>query len=396
MLGKLKRIFICAERRFPRGDAGANRVQYIARALMQAGHEVIVVSIGENRSKDFCEQRKLYIYNQVKYKNVPVRDGLLKRWDANIVSGFNTVDILKEFGLNSTDFVLIYTTNPIYGQIVCNYSHKKIGAKVALDVVERFQSFQYNFGRFDPKFLLFTYCFNEIYPRTGKVIAVSKHLEKYFNDMGLCVFYLPALIDPTEHVIKNAMNDGIIRMIYPGDLGKKEAIVDMLKGFLMLSDSEKARIEFHITRTGKRQLVKILGDQMYLIDQMGKILHFHNWMSYESLLSLYSRMDFLFFVRSANEATLSNFPSKVPELLACGIPTIANRVGDFSEYLQDGIDSILFDKCTAEDCCAAIRRALKLKPAQLKEMGENARRCAEQKFDFRIWSNKLHKFIQGD
>ena len=42
----MKRIFLCAERFFPRGDAGANRVLYIAKAMQEKGWEPIVISIG--------------------------------------------------------------------------------------------------------------------------------------------------------------------------------------------------------------------------------------------------------------------------------------------------------------------------------------------------------------
>lgn len=392
---KPKRVFICAERRFPRGDAGANRVQYIARALMQAGHEVIVVSIGENRAQDKCKHNQLYVYNGVKYRNVPLRDGFYKRLDAHVFSGFNTVRILKDIGLNSEDFVVIYTTNPIYGHIVERYTYRNLGATVAMDVVEKFQPFQYRFGRFDPMYLLFSLCFKAIHPRTGKVIAISKHLEKHFKSMSLSVLRLPALIDPSEFVVRKPSNDNIVRMIYSGLIGKKESLGVMLEGFLMLSDAEKERIEFHVTRTTKKELMTILGAQAQLVDQMGKMLHIHEWMSYESLMRLYDSIDFLFFARNQNEATISNFPSKIPELLACGIPPIANKVGDFPEYLEDGTNSILFEKCTALECCSAIRRALDLGPDQLKKLIENSRKCSELKFDFRLWADKIHEFVQS-
>ncbi len=395
MTGKPKRVFICAERRFPRGDAGANRVQYIARALMQAGHEVIVISIGKHRAQDYCEQSRFYIYNDVKYKNVPVRDGIYKRWDANIVSGRNTVKIIRDLDFCSSDIALIYTTNAIYGQILNDYCHNKIGATVVMDVVEKFQPFQYRCGCFNLRYLLFKYCFRKVYSRSNKIITVSRHLEKHFDELSLRVLRLPALIDSTEYVVKKQVNDGIIRLIYPGNIGRKEALGVMLQALLMLSDSEKSRVELHLTGNTKKELLEILGNQSFLLEQLKGLLHIHNWMTYESLLELYNRSDFLLFARNQNEATLSNFPSKVPELLACGIATIANKIGDFSDYLQDGIDSILFEKCTAEDCCAAIRKALDLNYEQLMAMRDNARKCAEQQFDFRLWSDKIHAFLES-
>lgn len=395
MLSRPKRIIICAERRFPRGDAGANRVLYIARALIQAGHELVVVSIGENRKEDYCEQTSLFNYQGVDYKNVPVSSGIRRRFDSNILSGFNTVKILKELALGSDTTVIIYTTNPIYGHIVSNYCLNDIKAEVVMDVVEKFQPFQYPFGRFDPKYLLFSYCFKNVYPKAFKVIAISKHLEDIFCKLGRKVIRLPALIDPADYVPRDPFSDGITRLIYSGDIGKKEALEVMLKGIILLSKEEKKCLELYFTRTTKDKLTDILGKNAYLIDQLSSNLIIMGWLSYESLIELYKKIDFLFFARNSNEATVSNFPSKVPELLSCGIPIIANRVGDFHEYLEDGVDSILFNNCTPTDCCTAIRRAINLTPDHRMEMIKNARKCAEQNFDYRKWSDKIHSFFQS-
>ena len=43
-----KRVFICADRNFPRGDAGANRILFMAKALIEKGWHIIVISTGEN------------------------------------------------------------------------------------------------------------------------------------------------------------------------------------------------------------------------------------------------------------------------------------------------------------------------------------------------------------
>ncbi|MBQ7792107.1 MAG: hypothetical protein IJ367_01265, partial [Clostridia bacterium] len=45
-----KKIYICASAHFPHGDAGANRIQYIAQALMEASYEVVVLSCGKTPS----------------------------------------------------------------------------------------------------------------------------------------------------------------------------------------------------------------------------------------------------------------------------------------------------------------------------------------------------------
>ena len=49
-MGKMnKRLFICADRNFPRGDAGSNRILFMAKALQEKGWNVIVISTGKRR-----------------------------------------------------------------------------------------------------------------------------------------------------------------------------------------------------------------------------------------------------------------------------------------------------------------------------------------------------------
>lgn len=48
-----KRLFICADRNFPRGDAGSNRILFMAKALQEKGWNVIVISTGKRNKQDY-------------------------------------------------------------------------------------------------------------------------------------------------------------------------------------------------------------------------------------------------------------------------------------------------------------------------------------------------------
>ena len=53
-----KRLFICADRNFPRGDAGSNRILFMAKALQEKGWNVIVISTGKRNKQDYNREKK--------------------------------------------------------------------------------------------------------------------------------------------------------------------------------------------------------------------------------------------------------------------------------------------------------------------------------------------------
>ena len=68
-----QKIYICASAHFPHGDAGANRIQYIAQALMQASYEVVVLSCGQT-PKNAKSENGYYYHAGLPYRNLELAD----------------------------------------------------------------------------------------------------------------------------------------------------------------------------------------------------------------------------------------------------------------------------------------------------------------------------------
>ena len=183
-------------------------------------------------------------------------------------------------------------------------------------------------------------------------------------------------------------------MIYPGNPFTKDDIKVMLKGLLKLNFEERKNIVFHSTGISEKMLRDFLGEEQSMIDDLGETLILHGRIDYHELEILYSKMDFLFMSRPNTLVTEANFPSKLPELMAWGIIPICNEQGDYTNYLTDGIDSILFLKNTPSDCAAALRRSINISEEMRSKMRIAARKCAENNFDYRVWAEKLNKFFE--
>lgn len=383
------RIFICAERRFPKVDAASNRIQYNAEALMVCGHQVIVIGLGENNESDFDVETKSYKYKGIIYDNLNFisSDG--------VKNGAECIKKLEKYDINYQDIAIVYTSNAFFGRKVAKYFQKNKAQKIIFDVVEWFQPFQYKFGRFDPRLWLYNYCFRYIYSSGKYVIAISKKIENYFKSIGCKTLLLPIITDVEDYSFcpENKRNNEVIQLIYPGNPDKKDDIALMLKALDSLDDKYKKKLHFHMTGMSDQKLRKILGKDEYLIDKLNGTFTRHDWMTAEDLQALYNQMNFLFMARPINDSTLSNFPSKVPELLACGICPITNKVGDFIEYLEDGKNAILYEACTLESCLSVLKRVSQYTPEDLSAFAREGRKLAKEQFQYQKWVKVVNDFL---
>lgn len=387
----MSRVFICAERRFPKIDASSNRIQYNAMALIACGYEVIVIGIGENKEDDYFEQDKVFRFGGVTYDNV----GFLS--NSRIKYAIATRKKLEKYNIQSTDKCIIYTSNAFYGATIAKFMKKRKIEKVAFDVVEWFQPFQYKFGKLDPRLWLYNYCFRYVYASGKNVIAISKKIEDYFISRKCKTLLLPIITDVNDYSFQPDLksNNDVIQLIYPGNPDKKDDIALMLKALDNLDDSYKKRIHFHMTGMSEQKLQRILGNDAYLIDKLKGTFTRHDWMTADELQKLYDKMNFLFMARPTNDSTLSNFPSKVPELLACGICPITNKVGDFVEYLTDDVNAVLYDECTLDGCLSVLKKVADFDKTGLKKFAEEGRKLAIERFQYQNWVETIRDFMES-
>lgn len=389
----MSRVFFCMERPYPKVVAASNRTEYNAKALLLCGFEPIIIGTRDNRERDFDKKSRKYIYNGMEYLNVGLNENSIK---TRFKIGNSACEVLKQYNLSSKDYVIIYASNEDYVRKVKRYAHDIIGANVSFDVVEWYQSFQFKFGIFNPSYWLYNHCFKKHYASTGKVIAISEHIEQYFKNKGCKTICLPVLTNPKDYkFVQREIIEGKIRFVYPGNPYKKDSLIDMVRGINLLDENEKKRIEFHLTGISKNAVREILGKSAYLLEKLKNIIFIHSWMEYEDLLLLLEKMNFLLLAREENIVTISNFPSKIPELMACGIIPVANKVGDFHKYLLDGENAVLYEGCTPLDVKNVIGRCLLLTEPEMKRLSKCARVCSEEVFSYDKWSEKFAEFIKS-
>jgi glycosyltransferase involved in cell wall biosynthesis len=389
------RVIICEDGHFPRGDAGANRIQYLAMALIEAQKEVVIVSYDKSDASTVYKDGFSH-YLGIPYLNAKIGNNLvLKKVGEKIFGGKNVLRVLKFLSPSSDDVVIIYGSNSLFVSPILSYCRRK-KIKSVIDVVEWHQPFQYEGGYTSIRYRSAKHTFEVLAKKADSVIAISSVIKKYYTDNGCRAEIFPPMTDTSEQTPTEIVPFEIgIHIIYPGNPFNKDDIGVMLKGLTALPAHKLDHVYFHMTGVKEERLRKYLKEDQSVVDRLGKHLVMHGWMSYDELTNLYQKMDFLFLSRPDNLVTRANFPSKLPELMGWGIVPICIRVGDYYTYLDDGKNALLFDDNTSECSLKAVMRAVELTIDKRAEMSREARLCAEMHFDYRCWSSSLADFIFG-
>lgn len=380
----MNRFFILAVRGFPRGGPAANYVQYLAQALSVESNKVIVLGIGTNREED--EQNHKYYYRNIEYNNGVINNSLVER-----LGGYNAQHLnssVEKYCINEDDYAIIYGTNFFLLKWAVNnfqLSH------IAVCQVEKYQPYQFKFGRINPRFMLHRYTTKLLQKRKIKVLPISSNIAGDYPDNSMI---LPIMSDPYEYGWHSRVTQGgVRRFIYPGIKATdfEDDIPTLLQALEQLSLQEKEMLEIHFTGITREQFIK-----RYPVHNKFEDLNvmFHGWLKYSELIELYKEMDYMLLVRKINETTKANFPSKIPELMSFGVIPICTRVGDYTQhYLQDGVDSIHIKTTHLKDCIDAIRKAIYLEKETQEKMSNAARRLSIERFFYQKWSTTLIQFL---
>ncbi len=183
--------------------------------------------------------------------------------------------------------------------------------------------------------------------RSTAIIAVDKITKNYYlnryKSISNKLIVIPTGIDTTIFKPKNkfeirenlgfSSNDKII--LYVGRIAPPKRIADIIKAFEILAKNDKF---YKLIIVGDGVLIedmKELTEHLNLNDQV----IFFGIRKRNELPEIYNMSD-ISVLYSDNEGS----PLAVKESLACGIPVVANRVGDISTIIRNGYNGYLVEK----------------------------------------------------
>lgn len=388
------RVYVVCNCNFPRGGALANYMQYLLLGIKEAGYPVTLIS--DTNSEFVKNTASELFYEGIRIFPILISPNRVLRHLQN-KNGFSRkrIAILKQEKISSEDVVIVLGRDKyFYTQLI--KLREKIGFKIVGGVLELFE--EVNMAGRDKqdkhkRYKIYKYILDDLIPQFDMVIPISTYIEEYYKRKKVRTTCIPIMADPSEFETVPKTR-GKYKIIIPANGMMKDALPAMMKAVAALSEFEKKNIEVHLCGIKEVQLEVILGKEE--LSAVKDVITVHSWMEYGDLVALYQQMHFLLLARDTSQMTLANFPSKVPETMGFGIVPIVSDVGDYTKYyLQDKVNSIFIDGSSKEACLAAIRAAISLSWDRYLEYSTNARKCVEEKFDYRVWTPTIQHMIES-
>lgn len=382
----MKRVFIQACVKYPHGGALANYIQNLAEAIVYAGYEVIL-AININKEYDIetviSSSKPIIVIPVIPSEKMAIRQK--QRQTGYSAERFG---ILEKYNVKKDDCVIILDLWSEYFLKKLFELGKEIGFKTICGVFELFEAKDYETIE---KYKEFVHIYEEVYLQSDAILSISEYVDHYYINKGMQVYRLPPMVDCAKYRAEIKKTDKY-RFIIPS---RKDSLRSMLVAFAGLESEEQDKIELHLCGIKKDKLMDTLDQTLW--KGLESFIVVHDWMRYEELVNLYRQMHFLVIARDVCQRTLANFPSKVPECMSLGVVPVVSDVGDYTKYyLNDGVDSIFIQGDSAEEIKKSIRKAMALSDAQFNRYSENAVLCAETRFDYHVWSDKVNEMLETE
>lgn len=370
---------------FPNGDAGAVRDDAFARIYMEIGYDVRLVGKGKGEKNGWINGIQ---YESI-YEDISGIKGNAKRFIFDAIKYEMVID--KWIGIYGKPSII--HINSIPERVIRHLIRfsKKNNIPIVHDSVEWYSPCEFSIGKLDKAYILKDRLNRKVIRNPIRVYSISRYLDKHFTDRNLRSCRIPVIMDVQNANVSNSIFAGKIRLIYAGSPAKKDYLKEIITGIEMLTDDEKQKIEFNIFGATKEE-IKILTDR----ESFSTSIIIHGRVPRGQVQKALIESDFSVLLRPSNERyTKAGFPTKSVEAMSHGVAMLCNISSDLGLYLQDMKNAIIVKDCTSDEFVISIRRILELNEDKISSIKNEARKTAENYFDYRIYKKKVEAFLQG-
>lgn len=382
----MKNVLLITTDKYPNGDAGSVRQYSFAKLYKDLGYEVTVVGLGN------CTNYQLVTSDAISYISLRSAQNTLTARVKNYV-GFKSR--LKRFLSNYGNCEYIHVVNiPVNALFYIKKYAQKHNIKLIHDSVEWYSPEQFKNGRFSLQYIIKDKYNTKWIDKQFSVIAISSFLEKHFKSRGINTVRIPVIMDISAMPCEKRTDKDKTVFLYAGSPGKKDYLAEIIKGFSLLPQELLTRVELQLLGISKEQLATLCGVEDSAVEYMGNSLVCLGRVPREEVMNRLAAADFTVLLRSETQRyAKAGFPTKAVESLSTATPIITNLTSDLGLYLKDGYNSIIVSDCLPTAFSKAVEKATTLTASEKNQMYSNARKTAEEHFDYKLYGKTLEKII---
>jgi len=176
----------------------------------------------------------------------------------------------------------------------------------------------------------------------------------------------------------------LVKVVYTGSLGQANGLSQLLYAWKLIEKKWSKKISCHIVGEGNEgEMLRDLAKELEL-----KSLFFHEPVAQQEIGAFLEGADIGLVCIAPFAVLQANGSSKAFEYMAAGIPCVLNYEGWLAQYLADYTCGLSSPLGQVERFAQQINQLILNKELR-REMGQNARRLAAQKFDRKILADKM-------
>lgn len=386
---------------FPYGMAAAKRRLCYAKGLMNEGHKIDVIICQkciEKGTDDSFPAKGIYksipyIYVCGKYK-YPKKNKIMRRLDYFIFDYIRSFFYaLKHIHHHEIVYVYFY---PIFLQILVLLAAKIKGAKVVKETCEHPSALGNVNSKWHKLCKWFEYKF--VMPQYDGFIAISRDLNKFvekYKSSDAKSIIVPILVEnPFENQDFSRLQNEykVPYIIHTGTMHEqKDSISKILRAFSRLKKEINTDCKLVFTGPQANSNCKYIPFIKELniendVDLLGMV-------SNERIVNLQHFAAMTVIYKSDNLQTRNCFPTKLGEMLICGVPVITTTVGDANLYLKNGESAFIF-KPDDETMLVQYMHFILNNPIEANEIGMRGRNVAMKYFNPQYQCKRLSDFYK--
>lgn len=377
------KILMCSYYKFPDGCAGSVRHEKLAQMLMSLEHEVLVVGTG------LCNDFRVDLHKNIPYTSL--RYGAEAKSDkvkTRLKYWANLKKILQEFKPSAIimDDMWLYVTSKLK-QYAKNHHILLIH-----DSVEWYSKEQFKYGAFSPAYIRKDLLNRVFIDKSFRVIGISQYLTDHFKKKNIPCVNIPIVVSD-EDLVKEKQLNPKVNFVYAGQAGKKDYLDLVLEAITLLSDEERTKFTFNVLGCSEKQILDS-GVCPSVLETVKQSTVFHGRVKREAVIQMLKTADFTILMRSPFlRYAKAGFPTKAVESLSHSTPLIANLTSDLHLYLEDGINSLVVEECTAQSLAEVLRKAIALPLSKREEMCKNAYTTAANKLHYKQFVPQIEEIL---
>ena len=379
-------LFVSTDQ-YPDSHAAAIRHSTLGKGLSELGHTVNFLLLSPQNWGGKAELN----YEGIFFKTLNFYSGenkVLKVYH-KLKAIFKAKRILKKMvRQRKADALIIYTieTLPIFFLIKAAHS---FGLKVFHERTELPYAMGNNSKK--EKVLIHLYLYT-LLPLFDGIFLISDKLVNYVSHFNTATKKLLTVVDLSFFNTVKPSPYSFPYIGYCGTIsGNKDGVPILIEAFAKISDEFPT---LKLVLVGNNSDKTVMKDTLVAIEKFkvtNKVI-FSGLIEREVMPTILCNAQILVVAKPDNEQNSGNFPIKIGEYLATGVPIVVTGVGEIPLFITDNKSGFIAIPGSADSFADKMREAL-LNPAKSKQIGLEGREIAKKKFDYRQQSAIMADYI---